>query len=305
LKTFEWVEQQFQARRTEKEFQIGLFRVPVPNYDSRAFREAFVNALVHRDYTRLGAVHVRWESEAISISNPGGFVEGVTLDNLLVVEPRPRNPLLADAIKRIGLAERTGRGIDLIYQGLLRYGRPAPNYGRSDSNSVIVALPGGEADIGVLQTIIEEENRLTHALPVDSLIALCLLRQERRLDTGRLAHEIQKDEANARKVLERLVEAGLVVAQGVKKGRTYLLSPKVYQRMGQPADYVRQAGFDSIQQEQMVLQYVQSHGKIARKDAGTLCRISENQASRLLRKLAAQNKLVPEGEGRSRVYILP
>jgi ATP-dependent DNA helicase RecG len=34
---------------------------------------------------------------------------------LLVVEPRPRNPLLADAIKRIGLAERTGRGINLIY----------------------------------------------------------------------------------------------------------------------------------------------------------------------------------------------
>jgi ATP-dependent DNA helicase RecG len=109
LKTFEWVEQQFRARLVEKEIQIGLFRVPVPNYDPRAFREAFVNALVHRDYTRLGAVHVRWETDAIVISNPGGFVEGVTLDNLLVVEPRPRNPLLADAIKRIGLAERTGR----------------------------------------------------------------------------------------------------------------------------------------------------------------------------------------------------
>jgi ATP-dependent DNA helicase RecG len=302
LKTFEWVEQRFRARLVEKELQAGLFRVPVPNYDPRAFREAFVNSLVHRDYTRLGAVHVRWESEAIVISNPGGFVEGVSLENLLVVEPRPRNPLLADAVKRIGLAERTGRGIDLIYQGLLRYGRPAPDYRRSDSKSVVVILPGGEADVGTLQTIIEEENRLEHPLPVDSLIALSLLRQERRVDTARLAHCIQKDEATARQVIERLVEAGLVQAHGVKRGRTYTLSPKVYQRMGQPDDYVRQAGFDSIQQEQMVLQYVRNHGQIARKDAATLCRISEDQASRLLRKLAAEKKLAQNGKGRGTFY---
>src|SRR6202035_5861118 len=108
------------------------------------------------------------------------FVEGVTIDSLLVVAPRPRSPLLADVIKRIGLAERTGRGIDLIYQGLLRYGRPAPNYRRSTAHSVVVVLPGGAADVGLLRTIIAEEKRLGHALPVDSMIALVLLRQERR-----------------------------------------------------------------------------------------------------------------------------
>lgn len=140
---------------------------------------------------------------------------------------------------------------------------------------------------------------------MDSLIALSLLRQERRVDTTRLAHCIQKDEAAARQVIERLVEAGLVEAHGVKKGRTYTLSPKVYQRMGQPADYVRQAGFDPIQQEQMVLQYVRAHGRIARKDAASLCRISSLQASYLLRKLAEDGKLRPEGSGRGTTYVLP
>ncbi len=305
LKTFEWVEQQFRARLVEDEIQVGLFRVPVPNYDPRAFREALVNAVIHRDYTRLGAVHVRWEADAIVVSNPGGFVEGVTLANLLVVEPRPRNPLLADAIKRIGLAERTGRGIDLIYQGMLRYGRPAPNYSRSDSNSVVVVLPGGQADVGMLRTVVEEEDRLRHPLPVDSLIALSLLRQERRADTARLAQCIQKDEAAARQAIERLVEAGLVQAHGVKKGRTYTLSPRVYQSMGRPADYVRQAGFNTIQQEQMVLQYVQTHGRITRKDAAGLCGISEDQASRLLRKLFSDNRLRSVGKGRAAGYCLP
>jgi ATP-dependent DNA helicase RecG len=75
--------EQFEVCVEEDEVQIGLFRVPVPNYDRRAFREASVNALIHRDYTNLGAVHIRWEDYGISISNPEDFVEGVTLDNLL------------------------------------------------------------------------------------------------------------------------------------------------------------------------------------------------------------------------------
>ncbi len=276
-----------------------------PNYDRRAFREAFVNALIHRDYTRMGAVHVRWEDYGIVISNPGGFVEGVTLENLLVVEPRPRNPFLADAIKRIGLAERTGRGVDLIYQGLLRYGRPAPDYQRSDAYSVVVRLPGGEADLPLLQVVIEEENRRQSPLPVESLIALAQLRQERRLDTTTLAQAIQRNEAIARSVLERLVEAGLVEAHGVKKGRTYTLSPRIYRELGQSADYVRQAGFDSIQQEQMVISYVNTHSKITRQKAMELCRISEDQASHLLRKLSASKQLRLVGKGRGAYYVKP
>ena len=305
LKTFERIEEQFNARVVENEIEVDLFRVPVPNFDRRAFREALINALLHRDYTRLGAIHVQWTGEGILISNPGGFVEGVTLDNLLVVAPRPRNPLLADAIKRIGLAERTGRGIDLIYQGLLRYGRPAPDYSRTTPLTVTVLLSGASADIGLLRTIIAEEKRLRHALPVESMIALALLRQERRADTTRLARQIQRDEYAARQVFERLVEAGLVQAHGARKGRTYTLSPKIYQLTGETAAYVRQAGFDPIQQEQMVLQYAQSHGRITRKDAAALCRISEDQASRLLRKLSSDKKLRPEGKGRGTSYALP
>jgi ATP-dependent DNA helicase RecG len=95
LKTFERIQEQFEARIEEEEMQWGLFRVAIPTYDPRAFREALVNAIVHRDYSVLGAVYVRLQDNTLSISNPGGFVEGGTLDNLLVVEPKPRNPSLA------------------------------------------------------------------------------------------------------------------------------------------------------------------------------------------------------------------
>lgn len=302
VRLFERIEEQFQARVVEREVQVGLFRVPVPNVESRGFREALVNALTHRDYTRLGAAHVRWQTDTLTISSPGGFVEGVSLDNLLVVEPRPRNPLLADAFKRIGLAERTGRGVDLIYQGLLRYGRPAPSYARSDRSTVVVELSCSEADLNFVKLVLDQEQRLGSAMPVDSLLILSELKSARRLDGGEIARLIQKDLPAARSVTERLVESGLIQAHGVRKGRTYTLSPAVYRDLGEAAHYVRQAGFDPLQQEQMVLSYVVQHGRIRRQDVVDLCRLGPDQATRLLQRLVREGKLVLRGQRKGAFY---
>lgn len=302
LQIFEEVDLLFKARIDEQEIQVGLFRVPIPNYDRRAFREAFINALVHRDYSRLGAVHVRLDDEGLTLSSPGGFVEGITLRNLLVAAPRSRNPLLADIVKRIGLAERTGRGIDRIYEGMLRYGRPAPDYGMSDATSVVVVLPKADADTGFLEMILRHEEQTGTAMPIDSLIILSRLRQERRLTIGDLTADTQKSEQATRTALERLVEAGLVEAHGTGRGRTYTLSAKVYRHTGQKAAYIRQAGFDPIQQEQMVLAYIDKHGSIKRADVMDLCRITKDQASKLLHRLKAEGKMVQIGERRGAHY---
>lgn len=302
LRAFERVMEQLMARVEEDEVQIGLFRVPIPTFDRRSVREALVNALTHRDYTRLGAVHVRWEINGLTISNPGGFVEGVTLQNLLVVEPKPRNPVLADAVKRIGLAERTGRGVDLIYEGMLRYGRPAPDYSSSDPTTVAVHLKSAEADIPFLQMILKEEERTGTVIPLESLILLARLREERRLDAAGAAQAISRNEATARGVLERLVEGGLIEPHGATRGRTYTLSPAIYRGMGRPADYVRQAGFDPLQQEQMVLQWVAKHGTVTRADVADLCHLSEDQATRLLARLRKAGRLFLHKQGRGAYY---
>ena len=220
LQTFEEVEVLFKACVKEQEIQAGLFRVPIPNYDRRGFREGFINALVHRDYSRLGAVHVRLDVDGLALSSPGGFVEGITLHNLLVTAPRSRNPLLADIVKRIGLAERTGRGIDRIYEGMLRYGRPAPDYTMSDVTSVVLLMLKSDADIAFLEMILRHEERTGTAMPIDSLIILSRLRYERRLTTLDLTANTQKPEQATRTALEKLVEAGLVEAHGAGRGRT-------------------------------------------------------------------------------------
>jgi len=302
LQAFEEVERYFDPHVHEQEIEIGLFRVAVPNFERRSFREALVNAFVHRDYARLGAVHIRIDDDALTISNPGGFVEGVTLQNILITEPRPRNPLLADIAKRIGLAERTGRGIDRIFEGLLRYGRPAPDYSRSDSNSVILRMASTETDLGFVELVLRQEERLGRTMPLDSLIILSRLRSERRLSTADLAPSTQKSEQETRAEIERLTEAGLVTAHGTGRGRTYTLSAAIYRKSGHKAAYIRQAGFDSIQHEQMVLNYINKHGSIKRGEAADLCQISTAQAYHLLRKMKEKGLIKQQGTKRHAFY---
>ena len=301
LETFEQVELQFKPWVIEEELEVGLFRVPIPNYDRRAFREGFVNALVHRDFSRLGAVHVKLDDSGLNISSPGGFIEGVNLNNLLVAPPQSRNPLLADIIKRIGLAERTGRGIDRIYEGMLRYGRPEPDYTLSTAYFVNLFMANIAADRDFLRMVVEQHDKLGNS-HVEPLIALARLKDERRLTTGELAPALQKSEPQTRVILERLLEVGLVEAHGTGRGRSYTLSAKVYQGAGQKVAYVRQAGFDAIQQEQMVLSFIDTHGSIKRADVMELCHLDRNQAYRLLTRMKGAKQIKQIGEQKGATY---
>ena len=303
LSAMEWVETTFRPLNIEREFQAGLFRVSVPRLDARAFREAVANAVTHRDYSQRGAVHIRITSEELTISNPGGLVEGVTLGNILTTEPRPRNPHLADALKRIGLVERTGRGVDLIYRGLLRYGRHNPDYTGSTSHSVVLRLSLAAADEAFLTLVLQEEARRGQPLPIDSLIILATLREQRRASSEQLAQWLQKDPARIGGSVEPLVESGLLQAHGTGRGRTYTLAPAVYRQLGQRADYTRQAGFNRLQQEQMIQSYVQQHGRITRQEVVELCRLTPDQAYKLLKRLCAQDVLYKQGDRKAAVYF--
>lgn len=303
LRAMEWLETTFRPLNPEQEFQSGLFRVAVPRLDARAFREAIANAITHRDYSQRGAVHVRLSGDELVISNPGGLVEGVTLGNLLTTEPRPRNPQLADVLKRIGLVERTGRGVDLIYRGLLRYGRHHPDYSGSNSHAVVLRLSLAAANEAFLSLVLQEEARRGSALPIDSLIILATLREQRRANVLQLGQWLHKDPGRIGASIEPLVEIGLLQAHGSGRGRSYTLAPTVYRQLGQQAEYIRQAGFDRLQQEQMIQSYVIQHGRITRQEVIDLCCLTPDQAYKTLKRLCDRNVLVKQGDRKAAVYF--
>jgi ATP-dependent DNA helicase RecG len=277
--------------------------VGIPRYSPAGFREAMHNALVHRDYTRLGAVHVQWRGEELEIGSPGGFVDSVRLENLLVTVPTPRNPVLADAFKRIGLVERTGRGIDTIYEGQLRYGRPAPDYSRSTVGSVQVVLPGGAANTAVTRLILEHDTP-AHRLGVDEMLAINAIERDGELDVERAAELMQRSEASAASVLDRLADAGVLESRSERRTQLYEFAETVVQGVfAGTATAPRRVGVaDSGQREEMVLQYVETNGRITRSQAADLCQVEGREARQVLEKLVKRGALVVKGERRGSYY---
>ncbi|MDX9751685.1 MAG: putative DNA binding domain-containing protein [Flavobacteriales bacterium] len=304
LETAELIEERFNARNEEKEVQVGLIRVPVPDYSAIAFREALLNALLHRDFRVNNAVYVQWHPDRITLDSPGGFPEGVRANNLLTHEPKPRNRHLYQAAKRLGLVEQSGRGVDKVYMGQLRYGRPIPDYERSDNTGVRLTLLGGRGSLAFAAYVFQRE-RSGKSMALNEMIALNRLYHDRRLTTDMLAGDIQAGLPEARSVLERLVEEGLVQAKGERRGRVYHFSAEVYEAIGQPEAHARVHGMERGEQEEAVLELLRAAGQVQRKHVMERCGLTGDQATRLLNAMLQAGRLKVAGVTRDRWYRLP
>lgn len=293
-----------EARNSEVELQVGIMRVPVPKVPLVAVREAIANALVHRDYTHLGPVTVQWSEDALRVTSPGGFPSGVRLDNLLDVS-QPRSPILAGAFKRAGLVERTGRGINRMYEAQLRLGRDAPDYSRSTEASVTAVLPTGATDLALARFFLTREGSLGRPMRLADLQILHELRRDTLLSVPEVATLIQETETQARSDLARLVEEGLVEIRGTGRGRRYHLAASVYRALDEQSAYVRVRSFEPIQQEQMITTFVEAHGSIKRSQAADLCALTPQQASTLLKRMSLAGQLELVGRKRGAHYVRP
>ena len=197
-------------------------------------------------------------------------------------------------MKRIGLAERTGRGIDRIYEGSLLYGRQLPDYSQSNATSVRLLIPKGPVDKAFIQMVSEEQQRIGHSLPIHSLMALNALKVLHRASVNEIASFLHKDEAGIRSVLESLAENGLVDASGTGRGGTYLLSERYYKK---PYVYVRSRDINTLRYEELIMELAGHQGHISRADVVELLHVMPSQAFRLLQKLVKAERLILTGKG--------
>lgn len=302
LKTIEQINDMFSPWNPSVELSVGLFSMMVPEFDHRAFRETLVNAFGHRDYTLLGRVRVQLDDAGLTIANPGGFVEGINIHNLLTAEPHGRNPCLMDALKRTGLAERAGRGIDRIFEGALNYGRPLPDYSRSNRRGVSVLLPRSVPDKAFVELLAEERERSGKSMSLDGLLILDKLKSERRCGFDVLSGSLDMSDQRLRTVLGQLTEAGLVESAGVGARRTYMLGAKVYRRSGRAMDYVRQSDIDRVRYPELIIKLMHEQKSVSKNDVMELLHLEGNQAYYQLRKLVLEGRAKKVGSGRNVRY---
>ncbi len=292
LELFENYETYLKAWNPEKETEYGMFRIPIPEFDRAAFREGLVNAFCHRDYTILGNVRILIDDEGMVISNPGGFIDGVNLKNLLTVEPHGRNPALADAMKRIGLAEKTGRGIDRIFEGSIMFGRPWPDYSESTSRIVKLFIQRAKADLPFAKFIMEEQNRSGKPLSIYTLMILSVLNTERRADLHRITDLTNLSKSKLRSAIENMIEQGLIESSGKGRNRSFILGKRIYRDSKKTIQYVRQTDIDSIRYPELVMKLAETQkGIITKKDVAELLKISPTQAYSVIKRLQQEGKL--------------
>jgi len=110
----------------------GFRREDEPEYPYEALREAVVNAIVHRDYSRIGeTVRVFMYPDRVEVRSPGGLLPGISLDDLIAmrVTSVPRNPVIAGFLRDIpGYMERIGSGIRFMISEMRASRLPDPEF---------------------------------------------------------------------------------------------------------------------------------------------------------------------------------
>ncbi len=266
-------------KRNERQaYRDGLFVMDVATFDEVQVREALLNAVAHRDYRLGGSIFVRQFAQRLEVVSPGGFPPGITQANVLD-QQNPRNRRLAEAFARCGLIERSGQGMNLMFERAIRQGKALPDFAGTSAHEVRLALPGLVGDPAFVRFMEWLGEETLRGLSTHDFLVLDHLRRDQPLN----------DLLRSR--LPRLVEMGAVESTGRGKAIRYLLSQRLYGALGAKGVYTRKKGLDRETNKLLLIRHIEGNkGTGAKMDEfrQVLPSLGRSEIQVLLRELAAQ-----------------
>ncbi|MFN9450933.1 MAG: ATP-binding protein [Rubrivivax sp.] len=308
LEVIERMEQVFQGPlNPEEEISLGLFKLRIPEFPLEAVREAVLNALTHRDYGSPAEVLVRHSSDELTITSPGGFIAGISPENILRHEPRARNRTLANAFVKLRLVESSGIGRKRIYRSALAFGKRRPIY-TATPDSVTLRIFNRGANPR-LASLVSELSARGAPVSLDHLLVLDALLQSDHVDSGAAAAVLQLPRDDARTVLDAMADPslGLLERRGHTQSATFHLAKGVATTLKGKAAYTRSRGLDPVRYAEMVREYLKDHSSITNAELRQLLGLGASasasvEASRLLARWSGPDgfldKLPPENRPR-------
>jgi len=286
---FSWYDQLWELidRRNDlQHYQEGLFIWDIPTFDEAAVRELVLNAVSHREYRLQGSVFVRQYPRRLEVVSPGGLPEGITVENILWQQV-PRNRRICEAFQRCGLVERSGQGMNRVFETCIRHSNPLPDFARTDKYQVSVTLHGTVQDprfVALISKIADEEQEhftTEHFLAFDAVYR-----------TGKVDKRLAA-------AANRLLEIGLV--ERVRRGEL-VLARRLYAGLGKRAAYTRRKGLDKETNKQLLLRHIERSGHSGAPMAElmqVLPSLTRDQVRVLLRELRAEGRATVVGRTRA------
>lgn len=271
--------------------QLHIADLPEP-----AIREAVVNGLMHREYFSTERTAVEHTVTQLRVSSPGGFVPGVSVNNVLTTSSRTRNTNLAGAMRMLGLAETAGSGVDRMYAEMARVGHEPPRYS-ADPTQVEVTLLGGAPNTALARyvaTLPPEE-----AADADTMVILLTLLTQKTVSADDLTSLLQKpviDEAQS--VLARLSGDEIRLLEPTRETARrafpkYRLREDALAALGPAVTYRRRT---TDQLDRKIIELVHETGTINARMVRILLDLDTVGASRVLADLVDREILLKTSE---------
>ncbi|EFK06131.1 conserved domain protein [delta proteobacterium NaphS2] len=225
-----------------------LFPVEIAQYDPWVLREALHNCIAHQDYTLNGRINVVETTDSVLLTNVGSFLPGDVEKVIRQNAPLEiyRNPFLAEAMVHLNMIDTQGGGIKRMFLAQVRRFLPMPDYDLADPERVAVRVRGSILDERYTQLLMDRSD-------LDLQTVILLDKVQKRIKISKEGHKRLK----AMKLVEGRYP-NLFVAGGVAA------------LTGHKARHIKYRGLDKQYYQDMILELIQAHGPVTRKDIDTL-----------------------------------
>lgn len=278
-------------RNDKQHYQDGLFIFDIDTFNEGSTREALLNAISHRNYQMAGSVFIRQYRDRLEITSPGGFPPGITPENI-IDKQYPRNRRIAEILALCGLIERSGQGMNLMFENSVKEAKALPSFDGTDAYEVKLTLHGIVLDKNMLRLINRIGEETLKSFSTQDFLVLNYLSRDEKLPKY----------LNGR--VKRLMEVGLI--EKAARGK-YIFSRRYYASAGKSGVYTRKKGLDRDTNKVLLLEHIGRCGRAGATNAEfqqVLPALSRGQIKTILNNLRKEGKIEVIGARRGARWFM-
>jgi len=208
----------------------GIHRQDVYELPPESIRELIINAVVNCSFLQGNLVQVAIYDNRLEISSPGGLMPGVTIEKMKEGFSKVRNRGIANAFVYMNLIEQWGSGIPKILAQTKEYGLPEVEFidmGIALRVNMYRALTEDEKQAiktsDKKQATSAKDKRQTIKESDRRTIFAEYMSQHGAATTAEMAAFSGLSPQRTRAILSKMVDDGIIIAEGSNKARKYRL----------------------------------------------------------------------------------
>ncbi|MDY0170347.1 MAG: ATP-binding protein [Thermoguttaceae bacterium] len=270
----------------------GLIRQEIPEYPPDAVREALVNAVAHRDLSRLAQgsqVQIQMYRNRLEVQNPGGLFGPVNEDNL--GDPAvqaARNQFLMQMLEDLGPAENRGTGIGTMVRATREAQTSPPEF--EDHRTYFRVILSNDTMLD--DATVEWLNQFQALdLSENQRLALAYTLHQQEISNGIYCRLTGADSRAATLELQDLVRRGLLQQIGTRRWTTYSLSPKAAETPEEERRGTAHRRMSPVDRQERIVQLISGHATMSARAIGTELSIPRATVNYDLKKLVEGGRI--------------